>query len=69
VLLSLKSSDSEGAFIGVVVGKEELGGGRGGDSVKCYNKYLYLLPADLGGAALLGLLKEINNYERGWARG
>jgi hypothetical protein len=69
VLLSLKSNNSEGAFIGIVVGKEELRGGRGRDSVKYYNKYLYLLPADLGGAALLGLLKEVNNYERGWARG
>lgn len=64
MLLNLKNSDSEGAFAGIIMGEKELRGEREKDSIRYYGKYLYLLPADLGGAALLNFLKRINNYEK-----
>jgi hypothetical protein len=64
VLLGLKNGNSKGASASIIIGKEEFRGERKRDSVKCYNRYLYLLPADLGGATLLGLLGGVNNYEK-----
>ena len=60
MLLGLEGGDSEGASAGVVVGEGELGG----RTQWMPWWYLYLLPINSGGAALLGLLGGVNNYER-----
>jgi hypothetical protein len=65
VLLGLKGNNSEGASANVIMGEKELRRGTKTHSIRCHNRYLYFLPADLGGAALLSLLKGMNNYERG----
>ena len=60
MLLGLEGGDSEGISEGVVVGEGELG--RRTQWMPWW--YLYFLPVDLGGAALLDLLERINNDEK-----